>query len=138
MSEFHSVNETQRQLAALCSSGKLGAGLEALIISAHHHISRITELEANNQDLRAAQGLFKKAVRELTDKWQKQTTHPAGFVDQTERELVDCSTDHALRHCSDELKTALETIGNYDTGDGCCPYGCDCPVIAKAALESGE
>ena len=36
-----------------------------------------------------------------------------------------------------ELVAALEEIAKYDdayTADGICPYGCDCPAIAQAAL----
>ena len=51
MTDFHSVNETQRQLGALCGSGKLGSGLEALMISAHHHITRIAELKNMLEDV---------------------------------------------------------------------------------------
>lgn len=29
---------------------------------------------------------------------------------------------------------ALRIIDSYDDGNGCCPYGCDCPTIAERAL----
>lgn len=33
-----------------------------------------------------------------------------------------------------ELEKALESIRSYDTGSGCCVYGCDTPSIAAQAL----
>lgn len=36
-----------------------------------------------------------------------------------------------------ELRAALETIASYDSGNGCCEYGCDTPTIARDALEKG-
>lgn len=32
------------------------------------------------------------------------------------------------------LRKALEEIAKYDSGNGCCPYGCDAPTIAIVAL----
>ena len=37
----------------------------------------------------------------------------------------------------DALAEALRKIATYSVGSkhpGCCPYGCDCPEIARAAL----
>lgn len=38
------------------------------------------------------------------------------------------------------LVDALRTISSYDQnsphGEGICPYGCDCPAIARRALEA--
>lgn len=36
----------------------------------------------------------------------------------------------------DILVKALEEIRRYGDVEGICPYGCDCPSIAKRALES--
>lgn len=39
----------------------------------------------------------------------------------------------------ERLRAALEMIAKYDDGvrDGICPYGCDTPNIARAALNEG-
>jgi len=34
----------------------------------------------------------------------------------------------------ESYRKALEEIAKYDSGNGCCTYGCDTPTIAKAAL----
>jgi hypothetical protein len=51
----------------------------------------------------------------------------ADFARQLERELAAC-------------RAALEDIAKYDIGSsggsGICPYGCDTPYIARAALEA--
>ncbi len=40
------------------------------------------------------------------------------------------------------LRAALQTIASYDQtsphGEGICPYGCDCPQIARLALETNQ
>lgn len=36
------------------------------------------------------------------------------------------------------LLEALKTIQSYDEGNGCCPYGCDCPTIARTAIAEAE
>jgi predicted dinucleotide-binding enzyme len=79
MSEFYSVNETQMHLAALCGSGKLGASLEALIISAHHHISRITELEAQIEKQQSDYANLDKCYWQMVEAVSnKATTQEAG------------------------------------------------------------
>lgn len=35
------------------------------------------------------------------------------------------------------LREALKEIANYDIGNGCCQFGCDCPDIARRALGRG-
>jgi len=32
-------------------------------------------------------------------------------------------------------RKALEEIAKYDSGNGCCTYGCDTPTVAKEALK---
>lgn len=74
------------------------------------------------------------------------------------RSLVDCSREEVVyasrfETVSDELKRvrddnarlrrALAAIVKYgDKGihgnDGICPFGCDCPHIAQAALDGGK
>ena len=52
--------------------------------------------------------------------------------------------DNGYSHCTDhkddeiaKLRAILQTIANYDAdgmfGPGICPYGCDCPNIARGA-----
>ena len=45
-----------------------------------------------------------------------------------------------LQQREGELVGALKTIASYDEhskhGEGICPYGCDTPHIARAALQS--
>lgn len=45
-----------------------------------------------------------------------------------------------LENQRDALLKALTLISEYDErssyGEGICPYGCDCPHIAKEAIES--
>ena len=36
-----------------------------------------------------------------------------------------------------DYQKALLTIASYDSGNGCCQFGCDCPTIAKEALKIG-
>ncbi len=40
------------------------------------------------------------------------------------------------------LRVALKDIASYDQtsphGEGICPYGCDCPQIARVALEGNQ
>ncbi len=44
----------------------------------------------------------------------------------------------AMRATNARLLEALKTIQSYDEGNGCCPYGCDCPTIAKSAIAEAE
>ena len=37
-----------------------------------------------------------------------------------------------------DYQKALLTIASYDSGDGCCRFGCDCPTIAKEVLKIGR
>jgi hypothetical protein len=41
------------------------------------------------------------------------------------------------QHLQDQLvmKVALKIIARYGNEHGICPYGCDCPHIARSALE---
>lgn len=58
--------------------------------------------------------------------------------------LSETATLHAqiarLQQREGELVGALKTIASYDEhskhGEGICPYGCDTPHIARAALQS--
>lgn len=36
------------------------------------------------------------------------------------------------------LLEALRIIQSYDEGNGCCPYGCDCPTIARTAIAKAK
>ena len=52
-------------------------------------------------------------LKTLPNRWREKTMYPDDFIDQTERELVDCSVDRALRYCADELDKTLQQ-GNDD------------------------
>lgn len=64
---------------------------------------------------------------------------PLGPVanDEPTRWVVNATDYDALREDVARLREALERIAKY--GDnGICPYGCDTPHIAKAALTQGK
>lgn len=47
------------------------------------------------------------------------------------------ASDHGLaedQSAMERMEKALKEIARYDSGDGCCTYGCDCPTIAQMAL----
>jgi hypothetical protein len=52
MSDFFTIKETKKGLAAVCGSGKISKGLEKLLLSAHHHVCRTEELEEENKLMR--------------------------------------------------------------------------------------
>lgn len=53
--------------------------------------------------------------------------------------VVNAKFCRQLEEENNKLRKILEQISNYDKaskyGEGICPYGCDCPEIAKRALE---
>lgn len=68
------------------------------------------------------------------------------YKDSCIKELTACKSGAlALRALPkvmaevERLRAALEMIAKYDDGvrDGICPYGCDTPNIARAALNEG-
>lgn len=70
---------------------------------------------------------------------------PVGIAvnDDPTRLVVDATDYDALRDDNARLRRALAAIVKYgDKGihgnDGICPFGCDCPHIAQAALDSGK
>jgi hypothetical protein len=46
VSDFFTIKETKKGLAAVCGSGKISKGLEKLLLSAYLHLSRVKELES--------------------------------------------------------------------------------------------
>ncbi len=54
---------------------------------------------------------------------------------QSLRDMLD--ENKALRAENQRLREALATIARYGK-DGICPYGCDTPYIAQAALQPKE
>ena len=48
--------------------------------------------------------------------------------------LENCVDWHTLTARCAKLEEALKTIAGYAGDNGCCPYGCDTPFIARQAL----
>jgi uncharacterized protein YutE (UPF0331/DUF86 family) len=62
----------------------------------------------------------------VIEKWQKEYSR---LID------IDCEKIAALTAESAKYREALESIAKYGI-DGICPYGCDTPNIAQAALQT--
>lgn len=60
----------------------------------------------------------------------------AAFSDQLYRHKEALKRAEAAEAEVARLREALETIAGYSRLNGCCPYGCDTPTIAKNALEA--
>ena len=61
MSDFLATKETREGLEAMIGSGKLSKSLERLLLSAHHYVCAVGELETGYKEL---QERWKKRERE--------------------------------------------------------------------------
>lgn len=65
---------------------------------------------------------------------------PRSIVNVVKKWVKQSKELESVKAERDRYKSALEEIGKYDKnskyGDGICPYGCDCPDIARQALET--
>lgn len=96
----------------------LTADVDALLRQREEEVEKLKHL-ADSQEFRAEQAEGK--MHERYDLWQQ----------------VSAQLAASQARCA-QLEEALKDIAGYAGENGCCPYGCDTPDIAKRALTLTE
>jgi hypothetical protein len=81
----------------------------------------------NHPAVREARDLFIRRFRSIAS--DAYWIVPPNSYPEVDRIIAD-----AVRKVCEPYWRALKTIASYDSGNGCCDYGCDTPTIAKEAL----
>ena len=109
--DFALLAELRNLAPTLISTARSHAALEAEIQHA------IREAKSYEPDYPWTQNTITEAVRALGSSLQGTSQANADLHAENKR-----------------LREALEKIARYDSGNGCCTYGCDTPTIAKITL----